>query len=113
MKASIWFQKQLDKFKGDPLFEAEGRIFELEEQLAKAKKMEAGEEMKKGSKHYKTDGAEPFDLYKSGGIMWDFCIANIIKYAFRNRRELGQPVNPKDIEKMIHYAEELRTYIET
>ncbi|MCD6295933.1 MAG: hypothetical protein J7M30_02140 [Deltaproteobacteria bacterium] len=41
MKTPIWFQKQLDKFKGDPLFEAEGRIFELEEQLAKAKKMDA------------------------------------------------------------------------
>jgi len=66
-----------------------------------------GVEMKKGSEHYKTGGVEPFDLYKAGGMMQDFCVANICKYAFRNRRELGTPINPKDIEKIIHYAEEL------
>jgi len=66
----------------------------------------------KGSEHYKTGDVEPFDLYKSGGIMWGGCVFNIIKYAFRNRRGLDKPVNPKDIEKIIHYAEELRMFSE-
>jgi len=66
-----------------------------------------------GSEHYHTEGGvEPFDLYKSGSIMRDFCVGNIIKYAFRNRRELWKPVNPKDIDKIIHYAEELKKFRE-
>ena len=64
----------------------------------------------KGSKHYQTGSVEPFDLYKAGNMMQDFCVGNIIKYAFRNRRELDKPVNPKDIDKIIHYAEELRKF---
>ena len=60
-----------------------------------------------GSEHYKTGGVEPFDLYRAGGMMRDFCAASIIKYAFRNRRALGKPVNPKDIKKIKHYADEL------
>jgi len=61
-----------------------------------------------GSDHYKTqNGVEPFDLYKSGDMMQDMCVCSIIKYAFRNRRELGKPVNPKDIKKIKHYADEL------
>ncbi len=31
-----WFSDKLKKFKGDPLFEAEGRILELEEHIAKS-----------------------------------------------------------------------------
>jgi len=31
-----WFRGLLDSFKGDPLFEAEGRILELEELIAKS-----------------------------------------------------------------------------
>jgi len=32
-KTKEWFQSMLDEFNGDPLFEAEGRILELEEQV--------------------------------------------------------------------------------
>jgi len=60
-----------------------------------------------GSEHYKTGGVEPFDLYRAGDIMRDFCVASIIKYAFRNRRSLETPVNEKDIKKIKHYADEL------
>jgi len=60
-----------------------------------------------GSEHYKTGGVEPFDLYRAGDMMRDFCVANIIKYGFRNRRELGRPVDQKDIKKIKHYADEL------
>jgi len=34
----VWFRELLSSFKGDPLFEAEGLILELEEQVAKRKK---------------------------------------------------------------------------
>ena len=32
----VWFRELLSSFKGDPLFEAEGRILELEELIAKS-----------------------------------------------------------------------------
>ena len=63
-----------------------------------------------GSEHYKTGGVEPFDLYRSGDMMRDFCAASIIKYAFRNRRSLETPVNPKDIKKIKDYADRLKVY---
>jgi len=62
----------------------------------------------KGSEHYKTGGVEPLDLLESGGMLRDFAIASIIKYAFRNRREVGKAVNSKDMDKIIHYAEILK-----
>jgi len=59
----------------------------------------------KGSDHYKhPDDVEPIDLYKSGGILRHFAIGCIVKYAFRNR---AGKINPKDIEKIIHYTEML------
>ena len=60
-----------------------------------------------GSEHYKTGGVEPIDLFRDGDMLRDFAVANIIKYAYRNRRALGQPVNIKDIEKIKHYADML------
>ncbi|RLE36898.1 hypothetical protein DRJ17_07665 [Candidatus Woesearchaeota archaeon] len=62
----------------------------------------------KGSEHYKVDGVEPIDLMRSGGMLRDFCIGNIIKYAFRNRSQLGRPISKKDMDKIIHYAEILK-----
>ena len=59
---------------------------------------------KKGSEHYKTGGVEPIDLYKAGGMLRHFALCNIIKYAFRNRNL----INPKDMDKIIHYAEILK-----
>jgi len=61
-----------------------------------------------GSEHYKASGGvEPIDLYKSGDILRDFAVACIIKYAYRNRREVGKPVDQKDMKKIKHYADML------
>lgn len=64
-----------------------------------------------GSDHYKTGGgAEPIDLYKSGGMLHDYCITGIIKYAFRNRsqvRDVGC-ISEKDLDKIIHCAQLLK-----
>jgi len=65
------------------------------------------EELKsEGSGHYKVEGVEPMDLYRSGGILWDLAIGSIIGYAFRNREE--NPRAPrdviKDMTKIIHFA---------
>ena len=64
----------------------------------------------RGSGHYKAQGVEPIDLYKDGGMLRDFAIASIIKYAYRNRREGGGPVSVNDIEKIKHYADMLYVY---
>lgn len=61
---------------------------------------------KRGSKHYKDEDVEPVDLYRSGGMLREFALCNIIKYAFRNRgRE--EPVRISDMEKIKHYADML------
>ena len=60
-----------------------------------------------GSAHYKSGLIEPIDLYKAGGMMQDFAIASIIKYAYRNREQNGNPISIKDMEKIKHYAEML------
>lgn len=61
---------------------------------------------KSGSEHYKSGGVEPIDLYKSGGMLQDFAIASIIKYAYRNRGELARPrgISVVDMNKIHHYA---------
>lgn len=72
------------------------------------------EEVFTGSEHYKTCGVEPFDLMKSGGIFWDKVIGDIIKYAFRNRREVlaGNPqhICEKDLIKMEDLIIKLRIF---
>jgi hypothetical protein len=66
------------------------------------------EDIKKdGSGHYKEGGIEPIDLYRSGDMLRHFALCSIIKYAFRNR-EQSNPVNPKDMDKIIHYAKMLK-----
>jgi hypothetical protein len=61
---------------------------------------------KQGEAHHKTGGGvEPIDLFKSGGILKHAAIANIIKYAFRNR---DRKIVEKDLDKICHYAEMLR-----
>ena len=57
-----------------------------------------------GSDHYKTGGVEPIDLYLAGGMLRDKVLADIIKYAFRNRRTSGRPFNPSDMAKIEHCA---------
>lgn len=58
-----------------------------------------------GSDHYKTGetSIEPIDLYKSNGTLRFFALNSIIKYAFRNTNA-EKPINPKDMNKIIHYA---------
>ncbi|MDI6785089.1 MAG: DUF3310 domain-containing protein [bacterium] len=56
----------------------------------------------KGSSKYKTASVEPIDLYRAGGFFNQFALGSIIKYAYRNAK--GK-VNPKDLKKIIHYAE--------
>ena len=60
-----------------------------------------------GSEHYKTEGVEPIDLIKDLGLLRNFALANIIKYASRNAKSVG--VRIKDMNKIIHYAEMLKT----
>ena len=62
-----------------------------------------------GSEHYKTDGVEPIDLINSLGILKEFAIANIIKYASRNAGGKFGKVKIKDMNKIIHYAEMLKS----
>lgn len=63
---------------------------------------------KDGSDHYKTGGVEPVDLYQAGGMLRDFALCSIMKYAFRNRAETGRDLNPKDLDKIIDYAQKLK-----
>jgi len=71
--------------------------------MPKATKKKTWEELKQtGSSHYKANGVEPIDLYKSLGIFDNFAIANIIKYAARNARK--EKVSSKDLGKIIHYT---------
>lgn len=60
---------------------------------------------KSGSSHYKSRGVEPLDLYKSGGMLRDYVITSIIKYAFRNRREVCARISISDMEKIKHEAD--------
>jgi len=59
-----------------------------------------------GSRHYKTGGVEPIDLYRDAGAFRAFALCSIIKYAHRNFGSgLDEnPVSEKDMEKIIHYA---------
>jgi len=67
-----------------------------------------------GSEHYKTGDTEPIDLYKAGDCFHDFAICSIIKYAYRNRKDLvGTNLNMEDLDKIIHCAKLLKAlYIE-
>uniref|UniRef100_A0A6H1ZIQ8 Putative structural protein n=1 Tax=viral metagenome TaxID=1070528 RepID=A0A6H1ZIQ8_9ZZZZ len=60
---------------------------------------------KRGSHYHKTTGVEPIDLYKDGEMLRDFALANIMKYAFRNRRQARRQVKISDIIKIKHYAD--------
>jgi len=64
----------------------------------------------KGADHYKTGGVEPIDLLRDGGMLRDYALGCIIKYAFRNRQMLGQEIVRSDMEKIRHYAEILEEW---
>ena len=73
--------------------------------------MKWDEVKRKGSTHYKTEGVEPIDLYRDGGILRDFAVGSIIKYAFRHRRQIGAFSKnfQQDMDKIIHYANILKS----
>ena len=54
-----------------------------------------------GSEHYKEGGVEPIDLLIAKGLIEDFCIGNMIKYAtrFKTTRNLV------DLKKVSDYAQ--------
>ena len=60
----------------------------------------------RGSQHYRHGDVEPIDLFRSMGILREFAICNIIKYAARNAKP-SEPVSRKDMEKIKHYADML------
>jgi hypothetical protein len=79
----------------------------------KKAKTDAWEELKmQGSEHYKTNGIEPVDLYRSGDMFQDFALCSIIKYAFRMRKHGPKKLNRSDLDKIIDYAEKLRAISE-
>jgi len=65
----------------------------------------------KGSAHYKTGGVEPLDLIRAGDMLHDKAVADVIKYAYRNRRAMNRPVNPLDIEKIRHCADIMELFV--
>lgn len=60
-----------------------------------------------GSEHYRTAGVQPIDLFEAGGMLRDFCLASICKYAFRQRSSLTETRDSlvSDMRKIQHYAE--------
>lgn len=74
--------------------------------------MKTWDELKaQGSEHYKTEGGvEPIDLYKAGFMFRHFALCSIIKYAFRNRNA-SEPLNIRDLDKIIDYAEKLKASV--
>lgn len=53
-----------------------------------------------GSEHYKEGGIEPLDLLISKGMIEDFCIGNMLKYATRFKKTR----NLVDLRKVSDYA---------
>lgn len=53
-----------------------------------------------GSDHYKEGGIEPLDLMIAKGLVEDFCIGNMSKYAFRFKKTR----NLEDLKKVSDYA---------
>ena len=70
-----------------------------------------------GSSHYKGEKVEPIDLMKEGGILWNFAIGNIIKYAYRCRGYIANSLETRqrvksDLDKLSHYCEMLKCLME-
>jgi hypothetical protein len=60
-----------------------------------------------GSEHYQTGGVQPIDLYEAGGMLRDFCLCSIIKYAFRQRSTLPEKRDSlvSDLTKIKHHCD--------
>ena len=53
-----------------------------------------------GSEHYKDGGLEPLDLLIAKGLIEDFCIGNMVKYAVRFKKTR----NKDDLKKVADYT---------
>jgi hypothetical protein len=74
-----------------------------------------------GSRHYKIGSIEPIDLIKAGGMLWDFALSSIIKYAYRTQQNITAdgptthdvaPIVTENLDKIIHYAQMLKVCVE-
>jgi len=65
-----------------------------------------------GSAHYKSGLVEPLDLYKSGNMLQDWVIGEIMQHAYRNRTQLCKKISIQDMEKIKHFAEILISFAE-
>lgn len=77
--------------------------------------MNKWEEVKRsGNPAYRTaGGVEPIDLLRSGGVLWDWCIGEIIMKAYRNRAQVEKQAVKvlEDLDEIIHHATMLKAAI--
>lgn len=79
--------------------------------LLKGESMKSWAECKQeGSAHYKTGEVEPIDLFRAGNMFHDKACSDIIKYAFRSRRDanIDKDLLMMNMDKIIHLAELLK-----
>jgi len=84
--------------------------------------MKWSEVKREGSPYYKIGGTEPIDLFKDGGMLWDWCIGEIVVKAYRNRSQVLDLPGPtvadlaphivEDLKEVKHYVEMLLAVIE-
>lgn len=67
---------------------------------------------KDGQPAFKTGEVEPIDLYKAGNILHDGLVWNMIKLAYRSRRELNISLEDMvhNMTEVIHYANIMLAY---
>lgn len=60
-----------------------------------------------GSDHYKSGDVQPIDIFRSGDILLEWVIGEIIQHAFRNRYQATgeKGINSKDFIKIKHYCD--------
>jgi hypothetical protein len=65
-----------------------------------------------GSEHYKTGDVEPIDLYVAGNMFHDKACSDIIKYAYRSRREMKLETwkMKENMDKVIDMAQKLMAF---
>lgn len=80
-------------------------------EVQEGESMKSWSELKQeGSAHYKTGEVEPIDLFRAGNMFHDKACSDIIKYAFRSRRDanIDKDLLMMNMDKIIHLAELLK-----
>jgi hypothetical protein len=62
---------------------------------------------KEGSGHYKSGDVQPIDMFKAGNALRDFAVCSVVKYVWRNRREVSPSINVNDLHKARHFIDML------